>query len=224
MNHSATNLEIFQLLLRVLCDELPAQADALLVHGGIDNPQLDALIIQSAADLYRSGHCWYIVLNGLTKKESYLSYEAYLSGLISKGVKAEAIFQTFSALNTAEESESFLQMAKARNWRTLIIQSMPHHQMRCFLQMVAVMKKNNYPAKVYNSTFRQLDWDMPVLRRVFKGENILGQKDEAGPLISLVQGELERIEKYAANSTQWKKSATIQEGLAYLNKRATLVD
>lgn len=223
--YEPTNLELMEILLRVLCDKRPGKADALCIHGSIGNWRIDAALLLEAAKIRHESSCGFVVINGLTAEHSakrniaYLGHEIWLEQLLNLGIPKEKILLTLPAENTAAESENFLLMAKERDWRVIIIESMPHHQARCFLQMVADMKRLGIYLSVFNATFPNVDWGLEVERKVLAGQNALGQKDERGAFLDLAEGELERIKKYAVPSLDWTPHATIKEALEYLNNR-----
>src|SRR5262244_3559561 len=48
-------------------------------------------------------------------------------------------------------ASNLLDMARDRGWHNLVVSSLPHHQLRCFLQIVALIARP-YWCKVYNMT------------------------------------------------------------------------
>src|SRR3989344_3047503 len=223
--YEPTLLEMMELMLRVLCDQRPIIADAIFIHGSIGNGRIDAALLSEAFKIYNESSCKFVVINGLTadhcakRNIGYPGYEIWLKLLLRWGIPRDKILLTPPSEHTAAESENFLLMAKERGWRIVVIESMPHHQARCFLQIVATMKELSFYPRVFNTTICNVDWSLEVQRRDMAGKNALGQKDEQGAFLDLVRGELERIKKYAVVSPRWASHSTIKEALDYLRDR-----
>jgi hypothetical protein len=118
------------------------------------------------------------------------------------------------AEHTAKESGEVLKLARERGWRTVTIASQPHHQLRCFLQIIELMGKMKFWINVYNLTSCYL----PQTRRMAKP--LLGGGVLEGTIQDHIAGEYERILKYAQKDGDgFTPHATIPEALAYLDRR-----
>lgn len=218
----ATELELIQLLLRVLCDKKPQKVDALFIHCGLNDSAIEQSLIEEAVGVWSVGGCDFIVLNGLVCDANYQGYTSYLSKLLAAGVPKENILALSSAQHTGTESEYLIALAKEKKWQSLIIESMPYHQMRCFLQIVAEMKRSDTKFRVYNLTFHDVDWNMHATKNILGGKNVLGQEYESGRLVDFMKSELERIQRYAVPSDRYIPHATVREALEYLSLRENL--
>jgi hypothetical protein len=223
--YNPTNLEVAELFSRVFCDKTPEKANAFFIHGEISDSRVEEPLFLKARDFWFDGRCEFLVVNGLAAdrcqklSQGYGGYEKCVTRLVELGIPRDRIAVMAPAENTAKESENFALMAKDNNWRTLLIGAAPYHQVRCFLHIIAAMKKIHFDAQVYNVTYHDVDWNVKVKRKVMFGQNILGQKDEIGPLFSLLRGEMERMERYAVPSPRYISSATFSEALKYLQER-----
>lgn len=224
---SPTPLEVSIGQIAVLKDVIPRGGiDAIFIYGSpIRDEEMVLTLLKTVADLYKQGNTNHIVLNGLTKKMcrekdiTYDGYESLQQTLHSEGIPNENIRLTEPSWHTATESSNFLAMAKAEGWSRLVIATQPHHQLRCFLQVVAAMKIADFWPKIYNLTHGGIPWDRIMKKYVLEGEMINGS------LYEHIKEELGRIEKYAQSPTDASgrpshtRHATIPEMLAYLDRR-----
>lgn len=214
--------EMMKALLMVLTDTgIEAPTECLFWHGSPTNSRShDRYAARSIAKFYRAGGTDNIVVNGMdgkTCKERNLCYpghEMFIGELRSLGVAAEDITMIPPSNHTAAESENLLRMCLQRNWKSVTITSAPHHQLRCFLQIIASMTKLGIRVDAYNRTFYEVDWREPLKKPLLDGGEIDGM------LVDHVQAEHDRIVKYAnADGVQFTKNATIPEMFDYLKTR-----
>lgn len=222
------------LLASAVLYDRPEVSDALFFHGAPARDNwFDGKLLDLASERYYAGplHEHTIVLNGLTAEEcqrrrlSYVGYETWKKKLVERGVREKDIIILPPSLHTGAESRNLLLMAKERGWERLIISSYPYHQLRCFLQIIALMPEVGYFPNVYNLTFHEIGWDCHLVKTVMDGQTVLGGKDVGGTLPQHIQEEYARIVSYAQEAPivdgkpKYTRHATIPEMLKYLEKR-----
>lgn len=228
-----TPLEVMSAMTFVLSEE-PVPSDALYILGSQADKDLDAREIKTAADLYKLGFIPRIVVHGATIEEVSRSFDLTDYGveflkaeLMKFGVPEKDILATPSSYHTAGELKNLLRMAQERGWGTITIMAYPHHQLRCFLQIIALMEETGVRLKVYNKSFwlGDIDWKRPIKRPVHKGQNILGLKDIDAPMYGNIAAEYERVVKYAqdpaSSGQKYTRHATIPEMFHYISERDT---
>lgn len=227
-----TPLEVMSAMTFVLSEE-PVPSDALYIFGSLADKNLDERELDAASNLYLNGFVSKVVVHGATIAEvselfdlTDYGYEYLRETLIRLGVRKDDILANPRSSHTAGEAKNFLQMAENRAWKTVTIMAYPFHQLRCFLQVVALLNETS-PPRVYNRSFtlRGTDWHRPIKRTVRKGVNILGMTDMNEEMESHVAADYERIVQYAQSPAlsgkQYTRHATIQEMFRYVEKRDT---
>ena len=151
-------LDMMRMMYVSLGDLLPAVCDAHLVHGAPATEEHHyRRLLREVADHYRMGAVGGVVINGLSvdeckrQNQAYCGFEIYQDILINFGIPEKRIELLPPSRHTGAELCNFLDMARIRKWQNLIISSLPHHQLRCFLQIVALLE-HPYWFKVYNMT------------------------------------------------------------------------
>lgn len=227
-----TPLEIMQALLFVLCDE-PVRSDALYVFGSQGDELLDAEELKTAANLYLNGFAPKIVINGISAYKSrelnmaYIGYESWLLGLMNCGADKKDILFIPPSLHTAEESLNILVLSEKMDWKTLTIMSAPHHQLRCFLTIISLMKDRRTKLEIHNRTFgyAPFDWSRDMTKLVLSGKMAVSAGNVNGNMEAHISAEFERIVKYAQywepDDAPYTRHATIPEMFEYLKKRGT---
>jgi ABC-type uncharacterized transport system substrate-binding protein len=137
------------------------------------------------------------------------------------GVPEQCIEHLPPSRHTAAESSNLLDMARVRGWQNLIVSSLPHHQLRCFLQIVALIA-HPYWCKVYNMTIGGIS----LMSTVSKPAWIDSQwPSVSAPLLDHFEEEFKRILLYAEEPNvidgvaEFSRHATISEALAYVRWR-----
>ncbi len=237
-----TALEVQMALTVVLSDALPERVDACLLHGSpVRSDSLDdrliycagsrrAVAIDGDTSNMLPGIVYY-VLNSLTREDcesknlAYRGYESWLEGLLRVGVERGWITTIDPSWNTAIESRNFLTMAQRRGWKKLAIASQPHHQLRCFLQIIALMPEVGYYPDVYNIIPTPgIPWDFAMVKPVPPGTE---GGDVVGTLREHIEAEHARLVLYAREpgmkedgiTPEFTRHATIPEMFAYLERR-----
>lgn len=211
-----------------LGDLVPTRCHAHLVHGA---PAAEAhhnrRLLQAVADHHHTGTVDVVVLNSLSVEEctrqnqGYRGFEIYRDTLIGFGVPEQSIVVLPPSRHTAAESANFLQMARAKGWQNLLISSLPHHQLRCFLQIVALIAKP-YWCKVYNLTVGGISLTSTVSKPAWIDSQ---WPSVSAPLFENFEEEFKRILLYARQPNvingvpEYTRHAMIPEALAYIQWR-----
>ncbi len=222
-----THADVMAATVLVLSEE-PVQSDTLFIHGSQGDAELDELETVQAGEFFYNGFCKRVVLNGLTAevcKElnlAYRGYEVFLEGLTERmSIPMENIQLLVPSNNTAAESENLLTLARECGWKTITVMSYPHHQLRCFLQIVEAMRKLDIRVRAYNQSFRLKDslWHKSMTKAVMAG-GAAGGVSVVGELRDHVSAEFARIVKYGQKkSAGFIPHATIEEAFAYIRER-----
>jgi uncharacterized SAM-binding protein YcdF (DUF218 family) len=215
-----SEVEIMQATLAVLCDKEAYVPDVVFLHGSpARDDELDERLVYEACELY--GFKTIFVLNGLTQKEclklglAYNGYEEWQEYLLNSGVGKEDIILLEPSKHTAAESMNLLLLAKENKWNNIVIMSYPYHQLRCFLQIIALMDEVRFYPNVYNRTFSGLDWTREMFKPVLGGGRAVD-----GTLKDHIAAEYERIVKYAQRGdSSFTRHATIPEMFEYIRSR-----
>lgn len=106
----------------------PQPADAIVILGGDGGDRT-----LRGLDLYRKRYAPVLLLTGVEGGEQsvqsyYLNWRAQI--LIAGGVKKDAIRYDAASVNSWQEAENTLKMAKASGWRKVIVVSDPPHMRR----------------------------------------------------------------------------------------------
>ena len=212
----------------VLEDRLPLEpCDAVFIHSSpFLDFEIDTLLLDKIYHtVFRRGAVSQVVLNGITQADcagldhEHSGFEPVRNYLGSLGVPHQHQVVIPAAKNTAEEALGFLKLARERGWKRLIISSQPHHQVRCFLQAITIMKSMDYWPRVYNLTHSHIPWDRPIQKQ------ILGGKPFKDYYWMHIANEIKRIYEYAleppppGEQGSFVQHATLKEMWVYLHRR-----
>lgn len=144
---------------------------------------------------------------------------------MKRGVSEKSIIILPPSSHTGAESRNLLLLAKERGWTKLAIASQPHHQLRCFLQIVALMSEVDYYPAVYNAPPPPIAWNYPMTKPVMAGGTAMTE-DVMGTLPDHIAAEMERIVMYAQplvdGGPKYTRNANFQEMFEYLDRRAKM--
>ncbi|MFC1609088.1 hypothetical protein ACFL16_01770 [Patescibacteria group bacterium] len=229
---SPTTLEVLQAMTVALADSVPQRCNALFIHGApIRDNELDKLVAKKAAALQLSGQVGTVIINGLNaetcrnKNLAYGGFESMFAYLLNENVVTENILVMTPSPHTGAESRNLLTLATENAWTRLAIMSHPHHQLRCFLQIIALMSEVGYWPNVYNIPGPGIDWNRPIEKPVMAGETVTGGKNISGTLPTHIEEELTRIVTYAQQpeivngNPKFTRNATLPEMFEYLSQR-----
>jgi len=224
-------LEMMTGMVAVLADTVPSDYDALFVHASpVRDDRLDARLLDRVAQAYHSGADFKVVINGLTedvcqaKNLAYLGYERWYNILVQFGVSRDDILVLEAAGHTGAEARNLLRLAKEYGWKKLVISSQPHHQLRCFLQAIALMDEEGWYPAVYNLPAPGISWHHEMKKPVMTG-GTGATGDVLGTLPEHIVREFESIEMYAQEPKlvegrpAFTRNATIPEMLQYMELR-----
>jgi hypothetical protein len=221
-------LEMMQMMYVSLGDLMPPLCHAHFVHGAPAAEERHCRrLLRVVADHYHTGTVNVVVINGLSvdecKRQShgYCGFEIYRDILTDFGIPEECIALLPPSPHTAAESRNLLDMARVQGWQHLVVSSLPHHQLRCFLQIVALLGRS-YRFKVYNMTTSGIS----LFDIVSKPAWINSQwPSVSAPLLKNFEEEFSRILRYAREPgvvdgvPEFTRHATIPEALTYVRWR-----
>ncbi len=223
-----TALEMLLAMNAVLNDPLVA-SDALFIHGApARDDELDYKLLAMAKVAWNGRAARKIVVNGLTadtcreRNLAYVGHEEWVQRLVNMEVREEDIILLPVSPHTGAESRNLITLARERGWGRITIMSYPHHQLRCFLQIVALMAEMGVNLNVHNLTHHELGWNRELKKPVMAGQTVLGGTDVDGTFPRHIEEEFIRIVAYAQPPTAerpYTRHATIPEMLAYLDQR-----
>ena len=207
------SLALFQSLHYVLGQsepqkELPAP---IYIHGNWDNEEK---LLEKAAQLYRRNPKHYIVLNGMTSKESldqrinYKGADIWSKELEKHGVDREKIFCTESSPHTYAEAETLIQLMKEKNEKEFVFISLPYHILRCTLSHRAAAMNLNYETHFYPASVQGLHWTDTFTKQ------LMGEDQVTLSRIKMLEWEWERIKTYQEK----KNCSSIEEAIPYIIK------
>ena len=115
---------------------------------------------KKAADLYLGGMSQRIIFSGAITDYSYGSFpfEDILPRLLSSGVPRDAIIHEKKSQNTREQAIEVINMAKANNWKKVILVATHEHQYRAYLTFLKEVLKSDQDILLFNSPVRNLKW------------------------------------------------------------------
>ena len=215
-------LDMMRSMYVALGDLTPTRCDAHFVHGAPAAEEHHyGRLLQTVAHHYRTRTVGAVVINGLSVDECKRQNQGYRGFEIYREILITVIELLPPSRHTAAESSNLLDMARVRGWHNLVVSSLPHHQLRCFLQIVALIARP-YWCKVYNMTIGGIS----LMSTVSKPSWIDSQwPSVSAPLLDHFEEEFKRILLYAKEpnvidgAAEFTRHATILEALAYVRWR-----
>lgn len=167
--------------------------DAIFFHGRGEG-DFDGLF-EIAENIWRESRAR-IAINGLNgveeakKREGYLAPDSsfYIAGLIKLGVFSGDIVIGKPCLNTNEENDEFVKLAKANGWKSAAMIGQPHQVLREFLGAVQSTKKFDYAMRLYCASPKSPPWFKEVFANISVNKRM--------QRIDFVFEEFERIIRY----------------------------
>lgn len=198
-----------ELLLRILCDTLPAKrADAAYLFAQTEPNQES--VFAAARELLERDAVGKILISDCHAKCGYIGAPAYRQAMIDFGIPETAIedvpMEPTEILHTLIESRAVVQFARTKGYGKIIVVSAPFHQERAFMTTVTAALWDYPELKLYSQAGRTQPWDESVTH----SQGVL-----KGTRAELIATEQERIEKYAAQGDL----ASRDEVLHYLQAR-----
>lgn len=200
--------ERVELLLRVLCDRLPVQADAAYLFAQT-KPNQES-VFQAARGLLHRKIVRRLWISDCDAKSGYIGAAAYRQAMIRSGIPEETIeevpMEPTEILHTQIESDEVVRFAKARGYATLLMISAPFHQERAFMAAVTAVIRNASELKIYSVPGQAQSWDEVVTH----SQGLL-----RGTRAEFIEPEWQRIETYTAQGFLAPRA----DVLAYLRRR-----
>lgn len=200
---------MFELLVRVLCDMEPAEPvdAAYLFAQTVDNQQS---VFDTGLALTTTGRAGKILIADSGVGSGYPGFQAWRQELLALGLPEKNLAGTptsaFASLHTLIEATALVQYARSHRVNKLLIVAPPFHQLRAFMTVVSVLRRELPELRVYNQPGRSLPWQEIV---VHSQGTLECQRRE------LIESELDRIDRYQ----QKGDLAPEDEILNYLNWR-----
>ena len=115
---------------------------------------------QKAADLFKNGWANKILFSGGICDYSYGSYPIVdvLPYLIELGIPETAIILENKSLNTRDQAEFVIELAKKNNWMKLILVATHDHQYRAYLTFLKRILDVDKNILIFNAPVRNLPW------------------------------------------------------------------
>ncbi len=200
--------ERIELLLRILCDIVPAKADAAYFFAQTEPNQES--VFQAARGLLHRKTVERVWISDCAPKSGYLGVTACREAMIAAGIGAETIeevpMEPTEILHTQIEGNAVVRFAKERGYKKLLVTTAPFHQERAFMAAATAALRAYPELKIYSVPGKAQGWDEMVTH---------SQGTLAGTRAELLEAERQRIERYAAQGDL----AGREEVLRYLRRR-----
>lgn len=200
--------ERIELLLRILCDTVPAKADAVYLFAQTE-PNQESVFLAARGLLHRKavGRVW---ISDCGPKSGYIGAAACREAMIRAGIADEAIeevpMEPTEILHTQIEGRAIVRFAKERGYEKLLVTTAPFHQERAFMAAATAAIRGYPELKIYSVPGEAQAWDEIVTH---------SQGTLVGTRAELLEPERQRIERYAAQGDL----AGREEVLRYLHRR-----
>ncbi len=213
---NTSSADMMKALLLVLTDQ-KHRSDAVFVHGSsVNSVDLDERVLNHLNEIQVRN----LIVNGTSddrcreKKLAYPGCETWLRQLETIGFNRDDVQFTPEALHTAAESDAVINICQSKGYRSLTLLALPHHILRCMLQMIFCLQRKKVELAVYAQTFGNVDWNMDAMKTVLGGSTIQGVFSDH------IDAEHQRIEKYMDRSgTGYTPHATLTELIQYMSTR-----
>jgi len=131
-------------------------------------------------------------------EENNISLKAMHQWLIVRGVKKKDIIVDDQSMNTKEQAENVIRMAKIKDWKKIILVGSSFYQPRALLTFLNQAKKLSWPGKIVNQ---------PV---ILKRTEVPGGRKQS--VKKLFAEEIGKIKKYKNDLV------SIGDGIKYLDR------
>lgn len=191
----------FKELYSLIIAESPTKADIIIWLQG-DRYDRGAKVLK----LYKQEWGQKIILSGnnvligrgLRPGENNVSLGKMKNFLIKRGVRKKDLIIDNGGMNTKEQSEHILKIAKIKKWKDMILVASSYYQPRAFLTFLKQAKKTKWSGRLINQA-AIIGWNNKPAGRSMSAR-------------LLFEEEFEKIKRYK------KDLATIKQGIAFLNK------
>jgi len=196
-----SNKSSFVKLYDLVLSQFPEKSDIII---WLQGDRLDRAT--KVLKLYRAGWAKKILISGNNilvgsgprPGEKNISLATMEKWLWEKGIKKSDIIVDDGAMNTKDQAEYVINLAKRKAWRKIILVGSSFYQPRAFLAFLKQAKKIKWIGTIINQP-AVIGWDKKP-----------GGRDKTAKLI--FNEEFEKIERYQ------KDLVSISQGIKYLNK------
>lgn len=202
---------IEELIIRTLCDTLPARSlDGLFLFGQTEDNQ--AAAFEAARLLLDRNYTDKVLCLGTAPMSGYPGYEAWKKELGNLGIgeghllPVPPIPADTQLLHTFIEAQSVVRYAREQQYKSLVVTAAPFQQPRAFMTAVTLAMRDYPQLYLYSLPGKPLPWQEEVTH---------SQGEVQGTRAELVAGEMDRIKSYYAKGDL----ASVDEVLDYLNRR-----
>lgn len=192
----------FKKLYSLLLDDKPKKSNVIVWLQGDRYDRAAKVIL-----LYKNNYAKKIIISGnnvLIGKdartgENNISLLKMKDYLLKKGINGKNIIIDDGAMNTKDQAEHVLRIAKIKKWSKLLLVGSSYYQPRAFLTFLKASREINWSGKIINQPVI-INWNKKPSGR-----------NKTAKLI--FKEELEKLKKYK------KDIATINQGVKYLNNK-----
>jgi uncharacterized SAM-binding protein YcdF (DUF218 family) len=153
--------ERIELLLRILCDVLPARAEAAYLFAETV-PNQESVFV-AGRRLLDDGRVDRLLISDCGPKSGYVGAAAYRQAMVRHGIPREATeevpMEPTEILHTRIEAQAVVRHARARGYDKLVVVSIPLHQERAFITVASVALQKHPSLKLYSLPGRAQRWD-----------------------------------------------------------------
>jgi hypothetical protein len=153
--------ERIELLLRILCDVLPARAEAAYLFAETEPNQES--VFAAGRQLLDEGRVDKLLISDCGPKSGYVGAVAYRQAMSRYGIPPEAIeevpMEPTDILHTLIEAKAVVRHARARGYDKLVVVSIPLHQERAFITVASVALQKHPSLKLCSLPGRAQRWD-----------------------------------------------------------------
>lgn len=143
-----------------------------------------------------------LIGKGRRPEENNISIKEMENWLIRQGIRRQDIIVDNNSLNTKEQAELVINLAKSEQWRKIILVGSSYHQPRAFLTFLRQAKKIRWRGEIINAPYIIAWHNIPSGRKKFAWQYFIEEK--------------EKINKYKKNLSN------VKEGIKYLIKNSKI--
>lgn len=181
--------ERIELLLRILCDVLPARAEAAYLFAETEPNQES--VFAAGRQLLDEGRVEKLLISDCGPRSGYVGAAAYRQAMSRHGIAPEAIeevpMEPTEILHTGIEAQAAVRHAKTKGYESLILVSIPLHQERAFIAVASIALREYPSLRLYSLPGRAQPWDEVVTH---------SQGVQKATRAAWIAAEQERIEEY----------------------------
>lgn len=202
---------IEELIIRALCDTLPAEpVDGLFLFGQTADNQQAAF--ETARTFLQSGRTDKVLCLGTRAMSGYPGFEVWKKEMMHIGIGEEQIVPVppvpadTDLLHTLIEATSAVRYAKEQGFKNMAVTAAPFQQPRAFMTAITAALREYPELYLYSLPGKAMPWQEEVTHSQGKLE---------GTRAGLIAGEMERIACYHERNDL----ISVKEALDYLNRR-----